>query len=696
MSELLSPAGSQEAVIAAVQSGADAVYLSTGRFNARRSAKNLTNEEFESALRYCRIRGCKVYVAVNMLISDKEFDQAVKLVCHADELGADAVIVRDPGFLRVVRQAAPGIAVHASSMMDIHNLAGVEAAAELGASRVILARELNIGQIKNIAQKAPVEVGVFVHGELCFCHSGQCCMSSLTGRSSANRGLCEQPCRLQYGMGRRADDYPLSLKDNCRVNHLPELEEAGVACFMIEGRMRRPEYTALATKIYSDALKDKKIPNPREIERLEKAFSGQGFTDGFITGETSAEMFGRRPEADREISKIYAEIRKEYTDVETRRVPVRFYAVAKNGRRFALKLDDNDGNSVALYGPLPDVADDRPITADTLESLLYKTGGTPYYCSGVACDIDPGLRLDAPVINEMRKKLLTDLSEKRKLPPVYRGRGAMPAHPSGKALAEPTQMIFQVRSLDQLTPELAEFAPGHLYVPIDILAERYERTAPFTDAGANVVAVMPRVILGNEMSEIAQMLSHIRNLGVAEVLIGNIGHIKAAALSGFAIRGDFGLNIFNSYSAEVFSIANFLSVTASFELKLNRIRELAKPINTEMIVYGRLPLMVSEHCIIKNSAGSCACDGTNRLTDRMGNEFPIVREFGCRNVILNSNKLFMSDKKDECEAAGLWGLRLMFTTESPRECAEVAKSFAGASDYRPNGLTRGLYYGGVE
>ena len=256
MIELLSPAGSPEAVIAAVQNGADAVYMGMGNFNARRGAKNFTDEEFERAVRYCHVRGCKVYVTLNTLINDREVEPALQAARLASEVGTDGIIIQDLGLIAAVRQYLPDIPLHASTQMSIHNLPGVEAAAELGMTRAVLARELSLDQIRYITQNSPIETEIFVHGALCFCHSGQCYMSALIGQRSGNRGMCAQPCRLQYSLGGRMDDHPLSLKDNCLIDRLQEIEDAGVACIKIEGRMKRPEYTAIVTRIYANALKE--------------------------------------------------------------------------------------------------------------------------------------------------------------------------------------------------------------------------------------------------------------------------------------------------------------------------------------------------------------------------------------------------------------------------------------------------------
>ncbi|MEL7603905.1 MAG: peptidase U32 family protein, partial [Bacillota bacterium] len=327
MLELLSPAGSPEAVVAAVQSGADAVYMGFGAHNARRGAKNFTDETFDNAVRYCRVRGCKVYLTLNTLVGDREIAEAVGLAQHAAELGADAILVQDLGLARTLRHALPDMPLHASTQMSIHNLAGVEAAAELGLTRAVLARELSLEQIARIAERAPIEVEVFAHGALCFCHSGQCYMSALIGRRSGNRGACAQPCRLNYSLGGRMDDHPLSLKDSCLVSYLKELERAGVACVKIEGRMKRPEYSAIVTGIYSRAIREGAEPTETELQQLELAFSRQGFTDGYLTGQKGPEMFGVRGEPDREANKLYAAARKAYGGTEARRVPVKFYAL---------------------------------------------------------------------------------------------------------------------------------------------------------------------------------------------------------------------------------------------------------------------------------------------------------------------------------------------------------------------------------
>ena len=219
---------------------------------------------------------------------------------------------------------------------------------------------------------------------------------------------------------------------------------------------------------------------------------------------------------------------------------------------------------------------------------------------------------------------------------------------------------------------------------------------PFIERGARPVAVLPRIITDDQLPVVYRALEKLFSEGVREALIGNLGQIMLVRRVGMKLRGDFGLNAFNSYSLELLRAAGLLSATASFELRLSQIRDMKKPLPMEAIVYGRLPLMISDQCIIKNSAGRCSCHNPAQMSDRMGSVFPVVQDFGCRNVIYNAHKLYLADKMEDLYAAGLWGLRLMFTTESPRECVAVAKSYLGQSEYQPNVLTRGLYYRGVD
>ena len=691
MLELLSPAGSPEAVVAAVQKGADAIYMGFNAFNAHMGAKNFTDDEFETAVRYCRVRGCKVYLTLNTLISDMELNGAIKLAIHALEVGADAVIVRDLGLLRLLRHTVPDMPLHASALLGIHNLAGVEAMAEMGVSRAAIAKELSLEQIKHITRHSPIEIEVVAHGAMCFSHSGQCYMSAFTDKKSANRGSCTQPCRLRYSLGGRKDDYPLSLKDSCLVAYVNELESAGVKCLKIEGRMKRAEYVAMVTAVYSRAIRDKTPPTETEMVHLETIFSRRGLTDGYLTDQKDSRMFGFQGEPDRDEQRIYNTVRKEYAGAELRRVPVEFFTMIKERQRSQFAVEDSDGNKVVKDGPVPQTARNQVLTEGSIHDLFYKTGGTPYLCTGVSSTLEDGLFLPEGILNNTRRMLLDALSEERKKPPELK-LGKLPKTPDNADVLEPLKLIFEVTSVDQLSEKLAELSPDYLYVPLEAIVSEPQAVLPFVKRGTVPVAVMPRLITGAQSTKVRAMLDRAKRMGVEEVLLGNMGHIRMARLAGLGVRGDLSLNICNSDSLQVLFDASFLSATVSFELRLSQMRALRKPLNTEMIVYGRPPIMISDQCIIKNSAEQCNCKQPNAMSDGTGRVFPVMKTFDCRNVVYNAHKLFMADKQAEIEKAGIWGARLMFTSESADECLRVAERFAGKSNYMPNAVTRGLYY----
>ncbi|MCL2401882.1 MAG: U32 family peptidase, partial [Oscillospiraceae bacterium] len=664
MLEILSPAGGPESVMAAVQNGADSVYLGFGEFNARRNAKNFTRAEFKHALEYCRVRGVKTYLTLNTLASDNELYGVTQLAKDACRMGIDAIIVGDMGVMMALRQAVPEVPLHGSTQMGVHNLEGVKMLAAMGFSRVVLARELSHKEIAHIAEHAPIETEVFVHGSLCVCYSGSCYMSAVIGRRSGNRGLCAQPCRLEYSAGGRSPEHLLSLKDNCLVKYMRELDAMGVTSVKIEGRMKRPEYSAIVTGIYSKAAHTGNPPTEEELLALEKAFSREGFTDGFYTGNLGPEIHGVHQESTREDDVIFTTARKNYLNGEYQRVPVRFVGTIEEDKPVKIAAMDDRKNGAVTEGPVPEIAFHKELTLASLKTQMYKTGGTPFYCAGVKGKVEPGLALPISAFNEMRRNLLAEILELRREPP-YRAEGEFIPQERAPGRAGPPSLTISVMSAKQLSKELAELAPRVVYVPvIEFLKDSPELDWFLGNKHLTLAVTLPRIIHDNERKTIAAALTKAHERGVTEALCGNIGHIQFARGHGFAVRGDYGLNVYNSQVLEALADIGLKSAALSFELRLAQIRDLSKPLDTEAIVYGRLPLMITEACIVKNSAGVCSCDNFGGLHDRIGAVFPVVPEFGCRNVVLNSKKLFLADKLHMFTGIGLWAQRLMFTTEN--------------------------------
>ena len=693
--ELLAPAGSMEALRAAVCNGADAVYLGADTFNARMNARNFSAADLQEAVVYCHVRGVKVHLTLNTLVLDREMPRAAELIRMAASCGVDAFIVQDLGMVSLCRQLAPDVPIHASTQMSIHSLEGVLEAAALGCSRVVLARELPAEEIAHICKKSPVEIEVFVHGALCMCYSGQCYLSSVIGRRSGNRGQCAQPCRLPYGYGRfESTRYPLSLKDNCLAGELDELRRMGVASIKIEGRMKRPEYVAIVTRAYRTVLNGSKLTQA-DLQELETAFSRQGFTDGYFKGQTGSDMFGRRQESE-DTADLFASARATYEQGETQRIGVRFYAMIHRGQPARLAVEDPDGNLCRTYGPVPEQAVYRSLTAQDLEQQLKKTGGTPYLCTSVRSSLDPDLMLPASAINAMRRDVIAELTAKR-------GRAEKPhlnaydEPPRYDGISGEPQLTVAVRTADQITSRMLSMKPTVLYVPLSELVEHPELRQR-VGVETQLAAILPRVIWSGELVPIARQLRTVYDMGVRQVLAGNLGQLHIARAAGFAVRGDFGLNIVNSRAMRYLREQGLDSQLLSFELTLPQIRDISKAVPAEVLIYGRLPLMLMENCVIKNRTGTCTCQtGTVRLVDRVGEEFPIVKDPGtCRNVLLNGKKLYLLDKKDAFRGMGLWALRLQFTTENPSEIDKVLMDYQGRAVFDAGSYTRGLYSRGVE
>ena len=693
--ELLAPAGSMEALRAAVCNGADAVYLGADTFNARMNARNFSAADLQEAVVYCHVRGVKVHLTLNTLVLDREMPRAAELIRMAASCGVDAFIVQDLGMVSLCRQLAPDVPIHASTQMSIHSLEGVLEAAALGCSRVVLARELPAEEIAHICKKSPVEIEVFVHGALCMCYSGQCYLSSVIGRRSGNRGQCAQPCRLPYGYGRfESTRYPLSLKDNCLAGELDELRRMGVASIKIEGRMKRPEYVAIVTRAYRTVLNGGKLTQA-DLQELETAFSRQGFTDGYFKGQTGSDMFGRRQESE-DTADLFASARATYEQGETQRIGVRFYAMIHRGQPARLAVEDPDGNLCRTYGPVPEQAVYRSLTAQDLEQQLKKTGGTPYLCTSVRSSLDLDLMLPASAINAMRRDVIAELTAKR-------GRAEKPhlnaydEPPRYDGISGEPQLTVAVRTADQITSRMLSMKPTVLYVPLSELVEHPELRQR-VGVETQLAAILPRVIWSGELVPIARQLRTVYDMGVRQVLAGNLGQLHIARAAGFAVRGDFGLNIVNSRAMRYLREQGLDSQLLSFELTLPQIRDVSKAVPAEVLIYGRLPLMLMENCVIKNRTGTCTCQtGTVRLVDRVGEEFPIVKDPGtCRNVLLNGKKLYLLDKKDAFRGMGLWALRLQFTTENPSEIDKVLMDYQGRAVFDAGSYTRGLYSRGVE
>ena len=703
--ELLAPAGGQEALVAAVQSGADAVYMGFGAFNARRNARNFSDEEFRAAVSYCHLRGVKVYLTLNTLVTDRELPALAEEARTASECGVDAILVQDWGVLDTLRSLIPDVPLHASTQMSLHTLSGVKESARLGMTRAVLARELNREEIAEICEKSPIEIETFVHGALCMCYSGQCEMSAVIGRRSGNRGACAQPCRLPYGFSGKANAHPLSLKDACLAPFVPEMQDAGVACLKIEGRMKRPEYVAAVTEIYARLLREHRAPTKDEQKKLALAFSRDGFTEGYYRGARGREMFGTRPENAKWPEDWFGELRARYEKEDQRLVPLTFDCIIRAGEAMRLRAGDADGHTADVTGSVPEAARNRALTAEEVEARLKKTGGTAFSVASCAITLDDGLAVSAGALNALRREALSQMEAQRTAVPERRAFGFVPPT-TVKNSAEKPVLTVSLHRAAQLSEELIALSPARVYLPVELLPQL--DLAPYRGR-TEFFALLPRIYRTQDEPILRALLEDGIKRGVTGVSIANLGHLSLVRDLPVTLHGDWALNVYNSAALSLWKKEGLSSACASFELRDAQLRDLQKFLPCEAIVYGRLPLMITENCLNANESGcryfkerpvsvpsDGACASAPELTDRRGEHFPVLRAWGCRSEIENGKILYLADKACDWQSLGLRYACLRFTTESPEDCVQMLRAYQGEAVVAPENITRGLFYRGAE
>lgn len=634
--EILAPAGSMESVVAAVRSGADAVYLGLKDFSARQDAENFSLEELKEAADYCHIRGVKVYVTMNTLIFDDEMQYAAETVKSACDCDIDALIVQDIGFASLVRRCCPELPLHASTQMSIHTLSGVKFLKEMGFKRVVLSRELSREEIKYIADNTDIELEVFVHGALCMSVSGQCYFSAMLGGRSGNRGRCAQTCRLPFRT--EGCSHALSLKDSSLINYLDELEDMGIASAKIEGRMKRPEYASAAVRACYEK-RENGFVRKETTEMLRSVFSRTGFTDGYYTGELGRNMFGYRKKEDvvSATEGLLRKIRNSYKD-EMKRVPLTGKFYAQIGKTAKFDISDGDNRVIIESEQKSEPGENICLSRERALSCLEKTGGTPFYFTDIEIDIQEGASLPVSAINKIRRDSLREMENRRSYRHNYKftlpDLRIVPSHQGY------TENRGEVKSLD--------FQDGEKYnlvfVPITVKDEEIQE---LRKRNINFGVTVPRGMFGRE-EKIKKDLCRFKEKGVKDVLCNNLGAVYFCRRMGFAVHGGEFLNLTNTQSliwAESYGLED---VILSVELTRERINSLGGRIKRGIISYGRLPLMLTRNCPVKSGVNNCrTCKNTKKLQDRRNFEFPLYCDGNCTEV-LNSvpiNILERNNKK---------------------------------------------------
>ena len=678
--ELLAPAGKWDALVAAVQNGADAVYIGEKSFSARKNASNFTWEEIEKAARYCHVRGVRVFLALNTLVADNELEKFEKSVLMAAKTGVDAIIVQDIGCAEIIKSVCPEMEIHASTQLTSSNKYDVEALVDMGFSRVVLSRELSEKEIRRIYDETGAELEAFVHGALCISFSGKCLMSSFIGGRSGNRGMCAQPCRQMYSCNNKKG-YLLSPRDLCLADELKNLYSCGVVSFKIEGRMKSPEYVASVTNVYRKYL-DTLAPLRREDEgRLEKIFvRGDGFTKGYFSEKNTPEIMNYSISNDNLSSRadesVLKEARASFREgVENKKIPVSATLEIHYGRKSSLTLCDRL-YSVTFEGDEGEVAQNTPLSKDRAQAQIGKMGQTPFVLNEFAFYADENITASASLLNALRRGACELLLKKRE--EIQERRVYSYKYPDRKEKKK--QKPFVTVSVMTKNQFASAKDADRILVPIYLWNEIVPDERCFV--------LLPQVVTDEQ--KVQKILSKIPlKYGV---YASSPGMIMLAKEAGREVYADWSCNIYNSVTANVFG-KSCKGITLSPELSLSEIREIASgtDVPCEAVCHGYQTVMTSRACLIRGITGKCDCSSPIKIKDKTGAQFAILGDRNTHlNTVLNSRVTFMADKLKDLFKTGVSGIRLMMTIESGEETLETIAMYKEKTPVvKPAFFTRG-------
>ncbi len=643
MTHLLSPAGDMECLKAAVYAGADEVYFGLSEFNARKNAKNFSLDEAFEAIKFCRLYGVKTNITLNTLLYKNEYADAVGLVGKLENgIRPDSYIIQDIGLASLLVEKYPDISLHASTQMQLHGSYSVGLMKKLGFDRVVLAREMSREDIKAFSDKG-IETEVFIHGAMCVCRSGGCLMSSMIGKRSGNRGECAYPCRMSYNKG-----YPMSLKDLCLAKYIPELMDMGISALKIEGRMKSPEYVYGVTKIYRRLLDEKRGATDDEIKALSSLFSRSGFTDGYYTKKLGKTMFGVRTDEDK------ANTREAEEKPTERKIPVSVKFSAKIGENSSLCLSSGK-NEVTVNGFAPEAAKERPTSVDDVKKQLSRFGNTPFEVRSVDCDIEDGF-YPVSLLNSLRREgaeKLTDLLCSVNAP--QRTTHVLPEKLVPEEAEERLTVRFEGESVSDAACERADIIAVPLYKK-----EVWKKLLPYAD---KLSLILPGFVFDSRLDAVKEMMAEAKECGVKRLTLPNLSFVPFC--DGFILDGGYELNCITSVTAEVLEGLGFDNVCASPEAKNAPWR------NSSVVVYGRIRLMHTRNCLIRNS-GKCTDRRGGTLNDRTNATFPVFCDFDHSNSIYNSVPVWLLDKNVRTSKT------VIFTTENEKEQDGIIKALDSA------------------
>ena len=683
--EILAPAGSMECLRAAVAAGADAIYLGGTKFGARAYAQNLSEEDLVQAIEYVHIHGRKIYMTVNTLLKDRELNELYAYLLPYYKAGLDGVIVQDIGAVKFIGEYFPEMPVHASTQMTITNTLGADFLKRYGITRVVPARELSLKEIRDMKKQTGLEMECFVHGALCYCYSGQCLLSSMIGGRSGNRGQCAQPCRLPYQTeGKKPADL-MSLKDLCTIDILPELIDAGIDSFKIEGRMKQPEYVYTVVKMYRKYAdqylklqKEGKGKSSYHVSEADKrellaTYQRRGYCEGYYYQHNGKDMVSlKRPKNGRDGS---AE-EKPWQDIKVQE-KINGILTLSVGNRAKLTVSCGDV-TVECIGQEVQAAQKQPLDPARIEKQMRKTGNTEFTFDNLEILVEGNVFLPMQALNELRREGIEELTEQIQM--QYRreeaGCGMKTAtagfdsdadgvtETAGKKECWISASVQNKAQLDTAINSKIRY----IYLEEDVEFERED--------GVQYFLAMPYIFRENTIKRYERMYTEIEKK-YDGILIRNWESYAWLKRHEYQkeIRSDYNLYIFNRKTKEELRRLGIARGTASVELND---RELAR-IGIEeqvFIAYGYQPVMISAGCIQKTSASCDGKGGVLSISDRYQKKFAVRRYCrDCYNVMYNSAPLFLADKAEEVHALAPAELRLDFTTESSGQVKEICHAY---------------------
>jgi len=699
--ELLAPAGSLEILKGVIESGADAVYVGGSMFGARAYANNFTEEELLEAIDFAHLRGVKVYLTVNTLIKNSEFSKLYDYLLVYYKRGLDAVIVQDIGVVKAIHEYFPSMEIHTSTQMTVTGADGVRFLSQFGVTRVVMAREVSLAEMKRIHEETGMELEAFVHGALCYSYSGQCLFSSILGGRSGNRGRCAQPCRLPYTVEGKKDEYILSLKDMCGIKALDKLHDAGVYSLKIEGRMKQLEYACGVVKYYRSYIDSKKPVSDADYDRIKALGNRCGFTDRYYFDHNGSDMVTY-------VKPNFVSNAAEPSP-EKRKLSIEGELVLREGEPGSLTVKRGDVTYKASIEPVS-AALKAPLDKKAAIDRINKTGDTDFEFSHIKAQIGENVFVPNGALNKLRRDAISGLCDKL-LKKYYRNDArytdmsrltALPEHVVKSDAAHDEAINDYTTICSCMTRAQLDTLIGYecfdvFYLDFDmydrntLIQQFADDVKSLTKRNKKVYLMLPTIFRADSSDYFVSIAKELDKVSFEGFVVKNYEelYLTENLFTGKKVILDHNMYTFNDVSKSVFFEHGVSGDTVPLELNSKEIMH-RNNIGSQMIVYGYYPLMTTANCVHKNTKG---CDKKQKLIylkDRYNKSFAVCNNCKeCYNTIYNSLPTMLTKNIGKLKEAGIRSFRYSFTIETPKQIKAVM-------DDKVAEYTNGHYKRGVE